>query len=653
MAVILSFLGGAGWQFFNDNGDPLSGGKIYTYAAGTTTPLTTYTSYTGTTPNTNPIILDAAGRTPEQIWATEGVYYKYVIRNANDVLVRTWDNIGGSSAADALAADLANTTNNAKGDALIGFRQSNNSGFITGAVARTVNAKLQEIVSVKDFGAVGDGITNDSAAVQAAVDAIKFTTGGTIYFPVGTYLCNAIIDGNKDIDLLGDGPASVIKSALNNEFAIQYERTFRTAFLRNLTVAGTNKNTHGAYFNIGSNVIIDNCNITGCGLGIVFNATIDTRITNTNINRNYLGLYYTCRTAAGSPTVTNINGQAYTFTSAFFPQQPGESDVEGTVLAINNIGIVVDQPDNPYAKNSNIKIWGGLNQQNTVGFIGDLGQGGPPSAICGTWFENNNTGTALFNGNTYDATDVYITSGPLVVKDTSLARATIKDYSVLLLENTEVYVGIVKDASASFIGDRGLIFSSVVSANNYVFSPRAPFDTFTKISRTRTPTGNTYRFSSNTKASRKLVNTDTVTFFGAGSSANVVDGVLDVKECKEISLTGANNGVILFTNTGGTVLDKYYVGLISLKLVSGDPRVRLFNIGAGAAFGAIDFTLQTSWRTYVIIKRGSATVATTSSNVLGPVSPTTVVRASGECLVVLDTIEDVAEFLDINAFPLI
>lgn len=53
----------------------------------------------------------------------------------------------------------------------------------TGAVATTVQTKLRETVSVKDFGAVGDGVTNDTAAIQAAVDAVT-PTGGAIYFPV-------------------------------------------------------------------------------------------------------------------------------------------------------------------------------------------------------------------------------------------------------------------------------------------------------------------------------------------------------------------------------------------------------------------------------------------------------------------------------------
>lgn len=187
MAVNLAFIGGAGWQFFDDSGNPLSGGKIHTYAAGTTTPLATYTARDGVTPNANPIILDAAGRTPQQIWSTEGLLYKYVVATSTNVVIRTWDNIGGSVVASDLGQDLASTTDNAKGDALVGFRQSNASGFLTGTVGSTVNNKLQEFVSPRDFGAVGDGVADDTTAVQAALNSEKpLDWGGLTYRITGT-----------------------------------------------------------------------------------------------------------------------------------------------------------------------------------------------------------------------------------------------------------------------------------------------------------------------------------------------------------------------------------------------------------------------------------------------------------------------------------
>lgn len=95
MSVFLSPLAGAGAQFFNAAGNPLAGGKIFTYTAGTTTPEATYTSISGSTPNTNPIILDAEGRVPNEIWLTQSVSYKLVLTTAANVQIGAYDDISG------------------------------------------------------------------------------------------------------------------------------------------------------------------------------------------------------------------------------------------------------------------------------------------------------------------------------------------------------------------------------------------------------------------------------------------------------------------------------------------------------------------------------------------------------------------------------
>ena len=89
---------------------------------------------------------------------------------------------------DQDSLNLANTTDPALGDALIGFRQSNASGNLTGAVGRTVHDKLQETVSVKDFGAVGNGVADDTSAFQAAAAYINAQDGGKVIIPAGTYI---------------------------------------------------------------------------------------------------------------------------------------------------------------------------------------------------------------------------------------------------------------------------------------------------------------------------------------------------------------------------------------------------------------------------------------------------------------------------------
>ena len=100
MAVFLSPVGGVAAQFFTNTGSVLTGGKLYTYAAGTTTPLTSYTTSAGNVARTNPIILDAAGRVPDggEIWITSA-QYKFVLTDSNNVLIATYDNISGIGAS--------------------------------------------------------------------------------------------------------------------------------------------------------------------------------------------------------------------------------------------------------------------------------------------------------------------------------------------------------------------------------------------------------------------------------------------------------------------------------------------------------------------------------------------------------------------------
>jgi hypothetical protein len=77
-------------QFFDDNGDPLSGGKVYTYEAGTSTPLATYTDQSETVENSNPVVLDSRGEA--NIWLGSG-NYKIVLKDADDVTVWSVDNV--------------------------------------------------------------------------------------------------------------------------------------------------------------------------------------------------------------------------------------------------------------------------------------------------------------------------------------------------------------------------------------------------------------------------------------------------------------------------------------------------------------------------------------------------------------------------------
>jgi hypothetical protein len=83
-------------QFTTAAGVPLSGGKVYTYVAGTTTPQATFTDYTGATPNTNPVILNSRGEA--NIWLG-GALYKFILTDTNDVEIWTVDYISAPTSA--------------------------------------------------------------------------------------------------------------------------------------------------------------------------------------------------------------------------------------------------------------------------------------------------------------------------------------------------------------------------------------------------------------------------------------------------------------------------------------------------------------------------------------------------------------------------
>lgn len=191
--VNLSPLAGAGWQFFDNSGVILSGGLLYTYLAGTTTPAPTYTTSAGNVACANPIVLNSAGRTTTETWLDTSLTYKFVLKTSAGVTIDTYDNLinaAGTVAAALTAYEAAVAAST--GSSLVGFINSP-----AGSIARTVQARMRDWVSVKDYGATGDGSTNDTVAIQAA-----FSAGGAIYFPPGVY-CYTSLTINTACRIIG------------------------------------------------------------------------------------------------------------------------------------------------------------------------------------------------------------------------------------------------------------------------------------------------------------------------------------------------------------------------------------------------------------------------------------------------------------------
>ena len=150
------------------NGENLSGAKWFFYQTGTLTPQSVFTTAALSTAHLNPVVADAAGKFPAIFFDTTK-QYRGILRTADEAtVIYDLDPINAGVLAQLGAND---------GSTLVGFQQAG-----TGAVARTAQAKMRDIVSVKDFGAVGDGVTDDLAAMQAA-----HNTGKIVYYPKGTY----------------------------------------------------------------------------------------------------------------------------------------------------------------------------------------------------------------------------------------------------------------------------------------------------------------------------------------------------------------------------------------------------------------------------------------------------------------------------------
>jgi hypothetical protein len=94
MSVNLSPIGN-GVSFLGVTGLPLSGGRLYSYQAGSSTPLATYTTVSGTIANANPIILGTDGRAPNEIWLTFGYNYKFILQDSAGGTIATYDDIYG------------------------------------------------------------------------------------------------------------------------------------------------------------------------------------------------------------------------------------------------------------------------------------------------------------------------------------------------------------------------------------------------------------------------------------------------------------------------------------------------------------------------------------------------------------------------------
>lgn len=203
-------------------GNVIVGASVAVYVYGTTTPATIYSgngtgllpSNTVTTSSLGEFAFYAAnGRYSLSITATNFVaesYSDFILYDPADIGAVTASGVAFTPFSTIAATNVQNAIQEvvsdlagASGSSLVGFLQSG-----TGAVTRTVQAKERDVVSVKDFGAVGDGTTDDTAAIQLAINS-----GYSLIFPAGTYKCANLTQSTNFQRFYAYGQVTLSKNA--------------------------------------------------------------------------------------------------------------------------------------------------------------------------------------------------------------------------------------------------------------------------------------------------------------------------------------------------------------------------------------------------------------------------------------------------------
>jgi hypothetical protein len=383
-----------------------------------------------------------------------------------------------------------------------------------GAVARTVDSKLKDVVSVKDFGAVGDGVADDTAAIQAALNAHR-----SVFIPPGTYLISSMlqvftVDANN-WSMTGVRGKSVLKATGNNailgpDSQFDADNTEIAGITFDSAVSGQGTGIFGGTSG-GNPIYISRWTIRECNFSGRLAFGINGNMLGCEINRSYFGIYPALGT--GFQAIKCVGGNGYENTT---------NVIRGCQFAYcggPSVNYIVE-----FRQGSKVSFQDNVFEQNTATismvWLDDITY---PS-FSNDWFEQN-------------ACQSYI--------KTSLLASTGTDCALLIIENCQFYTGIgAKNVTVGVIDFDNTFNKNIVFRNNLI-AGGGTVPLFTPVSNPVTFVENSGNYSTN--ASFPVLPSARAQFLTGINTTNIIADLFTTVTPAIASLLGGGVPQTLYT----------------------------------------------------------------------------------------------------------
>lgn len=410
-------------QIYGSDGNPLVGGKIYTYSAGTTTPLATFTDAGGLTANTNPIILNSLGQA--NIWLAPSSSYKFSVFTSADVLLYTVDNITAPIDYLSLVTSLASpppigstAPNTGAFTTLAATTATVTTGNITTVNATTITATGTVTAETLTFEGGGSMTKPPESAIQpitasVAANALTITlnpitldfrsatlTSGTVVSRLISTAITITVPSGATLGTYSAAQSRIVVLALDNAGAVE---------LAVVNVGGGN--------DLSETGVISTAAIAAGSNSI---STIYSTTARTSVAYRVVGYIESTQATAGTwvTAPSNIQGQGGLVV-------PGSLIKSGALTATTS-GTSIDFTDIPVWVKRITVMFSGVSTNGTSLIqvqIGDSGGVETTSYFSGAWTANTNSANSttgfIIHGANASASRVWDGAYTLVLQDTA------------------------------------------------------------------------------------------------------------------------------------------------------------------------------------------------------------------------------------------